>query len=141
MCNLALRLLGTVIYNYILLLEGELFLIVIEMGNGGYLEVVLFHKFKDGIAFRTGIDIRLNPAHGVERGRVRLIDVAVALGYVVDHRLGELSFAQHIRVHAEIGDWIVGHDHIWGHIAVDAASSFDKDPFANLAFLMYKSGG
>lgn len=57
------------------------------------------------------LDVGLDTYHRVERRCVRLVDVTVAFGYVVYQLFGEVALAQNERVHAEVGDGVVCHDH------------------------------
>ena len=96
---------------------------------------------KDGVALFSFGNILLDAAHGVKHRSVALIDVAVALGYVVDNGLGKFSFPQDESVHTVVSQRVVRHHYIGRHMAVDTSAAFYKHPLPYLATLVYKSVG
>lgn len=106
---------------------------------GHNLEIVFCQKIEDGFTLGRIGDILLDTAHGIERRCAALIDVAVALGYVVDCLLREFCPAQDKCVHPIVSNRVVSHHDIGRYIAVDSASTLYEHPLADSAMLMHHS--
>ena len=108
--------------------------------DGGDLVFMSADERHYGIAFRSRIHVGFDAAQGVERRGARLVEVTVALGYVVDCFLAELSLAQDEGIDAEVGDGVVRHDDVRRYVAGHAASALDEYPVSEFHALMHDGG-
>ena len=116
-----------------------LFLVEELAGNGCYLKIVVADEADDSVALRAFTDVALYAPQGIERGGVALIYVAIAFGYVVNHLFVESFVAQDECIYTVVGDRVVGHHRVRGHVAVDTASAFYQYPLTYVAAFMNQS--
>lgn len=79
------------------------------------------------------VDVGFDTLQRIEYGCARLVDVAVALGYVVDLGVGETMLTHDYGVYSVVRCRVVGDYNVGRHIAHDSAAAFNHYPVADLA--------
>lgn len=112
-------------------------------GNGYNTVIVTADKVEDFVTYGAGVDVVFDTTEGVEYRCLGLVDVSVCLGSVVDVFGREIAFAvrHNLGVDAVVYGRVVCQDDVGGHITADAASAFDKYPFADIGILVNDDAG
>lgn len=111
-------------------------------GNGYDAVIVAADKVEDFVTYGAGVDVVFDTTEGVEYRCLGLVDVTVSLGRVVDVFGREVSSGGHnFGVDTVVYGGVMRQDDIWGHITADAASAFDKYPFADIGILVNDDAG